>query len=176
MIPGTPDGAVVLSTGGLAATQVVRAGECRGWGGLKKLLHTLLVKIYKSLCWLQNSGSIGASVCTFAIACWIPRRLSRKAMSVLKGMLRKSGAGDIDGRFELILLVPPSEEWRRAIFTPKFESHLVLEDSVADKEGLRRLLQNLHSFRHIPGELNAIEDYDSDDLGFLGFLLGESCH
>jgi hypothetical protein len=174
MIPGTPDGAVILSTGGMAATQVVRAGESRGRNGLKRLVRTLLIKVYKSLCWLSNTGSLGESVCNFVIACWIPRRLSTKAIRCLQEMLRK--AGDIDHRFEVLLLVPPSGSWREHIFPKKFGSlrctDLFLE-SEADKQGLDLLLRKIHAYRDSlhGGCCEHSDDLDNDALGFLAVLL-----
>lgn len=170
IVPGTPDGAVVLSTGGMAATQVVRAGDSRGRNGLKHLVHTLLIKVYKSLCWLNKTGPLGESVCNFVIACWIPRRLSTKCLLALKEMLRR--AGDIDGRFEILLLVPPNCAWRREIFPAKFGSHSakLLVDSPEDKEGLDLLLRKIHAYRSVQG--GSIESLlDQEDLGFLGLLL-----
>lgn len=176
MIPGTPDGAVVLSTGGMAATQVVRAGDSRGRNGLKRLVHTLLVKVYKSLCWLNSTGSLGESVCTFVIACWIPHRLSTKCVLALKEMLRR--AGDIDGRFEVLLLVPPQGTWKKDIFPAKFGSRSVktsadFADSAEDKEGLDLLLRKINAYRLPPGHQASFrETEDEDGLGFLGLLLG----
>ena len=173
MVPGTPDGATVLSSGGLAATQVVRAGRTRGRGAVRALLETLLIKVYKSLRWLTDSG-IGDTVCSFLIAAWVPSRLSTKAIASLKSMLRR--VGDIDRRFEVVLLVPPKHV-RAEIFPPKFGSHLISESTTAeeDRRGLDQLLSRIHAYSGLwqlarvqsPGS-NANDE--GTELGFLELL------
>jgi hypothetical protein len=171
MLPGTPDGAVTLSSGGMCACQVVRAGAPTGHGGVKILLRTLLVKVYKSLCWLLNSG-MGDTVCSFVIAAWIPQRLSNKALASLRGLLRR--VGDIDRRFEIALMIPPPNA-RPLIFPKGFGSCRAKEDSASenDKRGLDKLLRNIHTYslywRHQRCS-KALEE--ESDLGFLEALLG----
>ena len=116
---GTPDGAVILASGGMAAVQVVRAAAPRGPEGVAALLRVSLGKVHKSLRWLLESG-LGASVCSFAIAIWLPRRLSCKALAALRGALCAcAGWLALDPRFEVVLLVPPPR-FRTAIFTREF--------------------------------------------------------
>ena len=173
MCPGTPDGAVVLSCGGMCACQVVRAGVPKGHGGVKALLRTLLVKVYKSLCWLLNSG-VGDSVCSFVIAAWVPQRLSTKALACLRGLLQQMG--DIDRRFEVALLVPPKDV-RSVIFPKAFGSCRVKEDMTneSDKQGQKTLLENIFAYNSHWGRQQKTKgaEGDLDDLG-LGRLFTNS--
>ena len=171
LVPGTPDGATALACGGMAACQVVRHGALAGQGGAKRLLHTLLVKVYKSLRWLAESGQ-GAAVGSFAIACWVPGRLSTKAIKSLNRMLH--AVGDIDSRFEILLLAPPPS-MRRAIFPVGFGSHLLLslaeaggDQEAKAKAGLDLLLRSIHAYRAAPE--GSLEDGDGD-MGFLAAIL-----
>lgn len=89
--------------------------------------------MYKSLQWLLEAGTghtggcggcgcrLGRGVASFTIACWLPARLSTKALGSLRRML--AAVGDLDRRFEILLLVPPPD-LRPRIFPPGFGSHL----------------------------------------------------
>lgn len=170
MQAGTPDGAVTLSSGGLCACQVVRARAPTGYGGIRTLLRTLLVKICKSLCWLMNSG-IGEKVCSFVIAAWIPDRLSTKALASLRSLLGR--IAEIDSRFEIVLLVPP-ENFRSLIFPIRFGAHEVLSGSCIeiDTKEVNKLLQNIqvhNNYRKL--QKCAIAPDDECKFGLLESLL-----
>jgi hypothetical protein len=171
MCPGTPDGAIVLSCGGMCACQVVRAGNPKGRGGVKALLRTLLVKVFKSLCWLLNSG-VGDLVCSFVIAAWVPQRLSTKALACLRGLLRK--IGDIDRRFEVALLIPPKDVCS-VIFPKAFGSCRAKEymNSENEQQNTEKLLQNIYSYNFHWGRQERENEIEGD-LGILGGLFADS--
>lgn len=170
-IPGTPDGAILLSHGRMAAVQVVRAAMPKGKNGVGLILSAFIVKVYKSLEWLVRSG-LGDGVVTFTIALWIPRRLSGKAFSSLRNKLQ-SYAYAIDPRFKFVLLVPPCSNIRSIIFPPKFGDHASAckcdESLVASIRGLSLM----SSWKcHRLWESPRICDEDID-LGFLESILGQ---
>mmetsp|Transcript_4143 Transcript_4143/g.4855 ORF Transcript_4143/g.4855 Transcript_4143/m.4855 type:complete len:302 (-) Transcript_4143:125-1030(-) len=169
-IPGTPDGAIVLSHGRMAAVQVVRAGMPKGKNGIGLILSAFIVKVYKSLEWLVRSG-LGDGVVTFTIALWIPRRLSGKAFSSLRNKLQ-SYAYAIDPRFKFVLLVPPCSNMRSIIFPPKFGAHMRGLSNY--DESLMTSIRGLSSSwkRHESWKSPRISDEDVD-LGFLEIILGQ---
>ena len=114
-VPGTPDGAVLLAAGRMAAVQVVRALAPRGRAGVSALQYCTLTKVRKSLEWILASG-LGDPVVLFQIAVWIPRRLSARALEALRRGLSSEW---LDPRFEVVLLVPP-RGLRAIIFPPQF--------------------------------------------------------
>ena len=166
MQAGTPDGAVTLSSGGLCACQVVRARAPSGYGGVKTLLRTLLVKIYKSLCWLVNCG-MGEKVCSFVIAAWIPNRLSTKALASLRSLLGRIVG--IDHRFEIVLLVPP-KNIRNLIFPDRFGSN---EDRLIDSgSNVEKLLQGIQAHNNYWKQQKSAAVLDDESkFGFLESLL-----
>lgn len=165
MIAGTPDGAVLLSSGGMVATQVVRVSSPRGHGGVKNVLKTLLVKIFKSLVWLLNSG-MGQTVSSFIIAAWVPMNLSCKATVALNRLLQ-SKVG-IDSRFQILLLVPPSD-MRAALFPKNFEKKPLefQEESNSIVQG-SVLMRSICSFTE---QCQVVSNEGAVDLGFLADLL-----
>jgi len=173
-VPGTPDGAILLQNGGMSAVQVVRSTLTPGRNGVAYLLHTLLVKVYKSLRWLLDLGPIGETVATFTIACWVPTRLSTKALGSLGQMLKQ--VGDIDRRFEFLLLVPPTKECSKTIFPMKFgKRHICtgpcpcLDPDAEAKRGSSTLLRSIRGYSALLLEDNGGDE--NEDLGFLGLLL-----
>lgn len=164
MIAGTPDGAVVLSCGGMIATQVVRISSPRGHGGVRHILKALLVKVFKSLCWLLHSG-VGHTVSSFIIAAWVPMNLSSKATVALNRLLR-SNVG-IDSRFSIVLLVPPSDI-RAVIFPKEFgkqECNADTEEASIVQGGA--LMKSICCFT----KQCAVNTDGEVDLGFLADLL-----
>mmetsp|Transcript_13127 Transcript_13127/g.15656 ORF Transcript_13127/g.15656 Transcript_13127/m.15656 type:complete len:260 (+) Transcript_13127:103-882(+) len=173
MIAGTPDGAVLLSSGGMIATQVVRIGNPKGHGGVKEILKKLLIKVFKSLCWLMNSG-LGHTVSSFIIAAWIPKNLSRKAASALNRLL-KTKLG-IDGRFELVLLVPPSADMRQQIFPKSFGHREDAEEKPIIKGA--NLMNTICSYSALCAYSDQCQSVNNDgevDLGFLADLFLADC-
>jgi hypothetical protein len=172
MIAGTPDGAVLLSSGGMVATQVVRIGKPRGRGGVKDVLKKLLIKVFKSLCWLVNSG-LGHTVSSFIIAAWIPKALSLKATNALNRLLQ-SKVG-IDNRFEIVLLVPPPD-MREALF-PKAFGKREDEDENPIIKGAN-LMNTICSYSVICSFTDQSQCVSNDgevDLGFLADLMLADC-
>jgi hypothetical protein len=162
MIAGTPDGAVILSSGGMVATQVVRVNSPKGHGGVKHVLKALLVKIFKSLYWLLNSG-MGHTVSSFIIAAWMPMNLSYKAAVALNRLLQ-SKVG-IDSRFEIVLLVPPAD--MRAVFFPKYFGKQGTDEVETTIVQAGALMKSICSFT----EQCAVSAEGDVDLGFLAELL-----
>jgi hypothetical protein len=170
MQAGTPDGAITLSSGGLCACQVVRARAPSGYGGVRTLLRTLLVKIYKSLRWLVNCG-MGEKVCSFIIAAWIPNRLSTKALASLRSLLGRIVG--IDHRFEIVLLVSPKNV-RNLIFPDRFGSNEDLTDSGSnvDNQALEKLLQGIEAHNNYWKQQNSAKILDDEcKFGILESLL-----
>lgn len=162
MVAGTPDGAVVLSCGGMVATQVVRVSSPKGHGGVKHVLKALLVKVFKSLCWLLHSG-MGHTVSSFIIAAWVPMNLSSKATVALNRLLQ-SKVG-IDNRFSIVLLVPPSDI-RVVIFPKQFGKQEEGYEETSIVQG-GALMKSICSFT----EQCAMNTEGEVDLGFLAELL-----
>lgn len=157
-IPGTPDGAIVLCNGRMAAVQVVRASTPRGNDGIGTILSVFIAKVYKSLKWLTLSG-LGDGIVMFTIALWIPRRLSAKAFSSLRNKFSKY-AHAIDTRFNFVLLVPPCSEFRSIIFPPKFGVHL------GNDHDCDNMMDDIHG---LSNDWNRLEE-ERDDECALGFL------
>ena len=164
-VAGTPDGAAFLASGNMHAVQVVRADEGQARRGLcAKLVRVLLAKVVKSLHWLTMS-SLGRTICSFTIACWLPRALPRRTLAGLRRALRRCGA---DARFEYELLVPANGALRRAVFPDLFGT------APTQRKTTRSLLGELRALA-ARVEAGAADDGDDGALpgaSFLGPALG----
>jgi len=167
-VPGTPDGAVVLAHGQMAAVQVVRAPAPRGARGVAALMRVCLAKVHRSLRWLLESG-LGTGVCAFTIACWLPRRLSNRALAALRAGFAQCAAA-IDPRFEIVLLAPPADA-RARIFPPLF-GELRRDEVARDEADVGELLLDIRGFcaAWVNSSLAPNEEV-SHLLGFLADML-----
>lgn len=168
-LAGTPDGAVVLAPGRMAAAQVVRTRAPRGARGVGALLRVCLAKVHRSLRWLVASG-LGDDVCAFTIAVWLPRRLSNRALAATHVRLR-AVARWLDPRFDFVLLVPPPDA-RARIFPPNFGASRDGDAAdEADDEALRELAREIRGYCEAWRKSAALCADDADPLGFLVDLL-----